>query len=71
MIFASKDIKWDLISYFIKVLFGFQIPREVPHPNTNEPIDLKNPADVIIYIVLPLFFFILIYFLGRKMENKN
>lgn len=55
---------------FIGVILGIQIPREVPHPNTNEPIDFNNLADVIIYIVLPLFF-VLVYFLGRRFSNKK
>jgi hypothetical protein len=38
-----------------------QKPTEVPKPS-DKPIDLSNPADIIIYIILPLvavmFFFI-------------
>ena len=41
------------VIWVIKVYF-LQIPREVPHPNTNSPIDLTRLEDVIIYIILPL-----------------
>ncbi|PKA84131.1 hypothetical protein ATE92_2301 [Ulvibacter sp. MAR_2010_11] len=46
-----------------------QIPKEVPHPDNNSPIDLSNPADIIIYIVLPLIF-VALYFIGRKYRKK-
>ena len=51
-------------------LNGLQIPRQVPHPSNNQPIDLSKPEDVIIYIVLPLFF-VLLYYVGRKLENNK
>ena len=51
-------------------LIGLQIPRQVPHPSNNQPIDLSKPEDVIIYIVLPLFF-VLLYYIGRKLENNK
>jgi heme/copper-type cytochrome/quinol oxidase subunit 2 len=48
-----------------------QKPTEVPKPS-EKPIDLTNPADIIIYIVLPLcailFFFI---WRGRKKKSKE
>ena len=47
----------------------FQIPREVPHPNNNSPIDLSKPEDVVIYIILPLVFIVL-YFVGRIKKRK-
>lgn len=31
-----------------------QIPREVPHPDTNSPLDFSNPFEVIVYIVIPV-----------------
>jgi hypothetical protein len=47
-----------------------QIPRDVPHPNNNSPIDLQKPEDVIIFIILPIVFVIL-FFIGRKYQKKN
>lgn len=48
-----------------------QIPTEVPKPS-DKPIDLTNPADIIIYIILPLCA-VLLYFIwrGKKRSNKN
>ncbi|MCW9038632.1 adenylosuccinate synthetase [Altibacter sp.] len=47
-----------------------QIPKEVPHPDTNSPVDLTNPADVIIYIVIPLLF-VGLYFIWRRRKNRK
>lgn len=48
-----------------------QKPTEVPKPS-EKPIDLSNPADVIIYIVLPLCA-ILLFFIwrGKRKTRKN
>jgi hypothetical protein len=48
---------------------NIQIPREVPHPDNNTPIDFSNPADIIIYIVLPVI--IVIFFLIWKTKRKK
>ena len=65
-------------SYFLGfgLLFGFQkataqIPEGVPHPDRNSPIDLSNPADVIIYIVLPVIATILFLIWRRKTLRKD
>ena len=50
-----------------------QIPTGVPHPDDNTPLDLSNPADVIIYIVLPVIAFGLFFYWRwkrKKMANK-
>lgn len=57
------------VIWVIKVYF-LQIPREVPHPNTNSPIDLTRLEDVIIYIILPLAVIILLL-IGRKKRNTK
>ncbi len=56
--------------FFNRILIGIQIPREVPHPNNNQPIDFSKPEDIVIYIVLPLFF-VLLYFIGRRIGNNK
>mgnify|MGYP006188934655 CR=1 FL=1 len=53
---------------FLSTVAFAQIPTEVPKPS-EEPIDLSNPADVIIYIILPLSM-ILFFFLWRKKRKK-
>jgi len=47
-----------------------QIPKEVPHPDNNKPLDLSDPADIIIYIVIPVVFIIL-FFVWRSRRKKN
>lgn len=46
-----------------------QKPTEVPKPS-EKPIDVTNPADIIIYIVLPLCV-ILLFFVWREKQKKN
>jgi hypothetical protein len=52
------------------LIMNIQIPREVPHPNNNTPIDISKLEDVIIYIVLPLAF-VLLFFIGRKRSRRK
>lgn len=51
-----------------------QIPSELPHPDDNSPLDLSNPADIIIYIILPVvafgLFFIWRWKRKREAEKK-
>lgn len=46
-----------------------QKPTEVPKPS-DKPIDLNNPADIIIYIVLPLCA-VLFFIVYKKQRNKK
>jgi len=46
-----------------------QKPTEVPKPS-EKPIDLANPADIIIYIVLPLCA-ILFFFIWREKKKRK
>lgn len=51
-----------------------QIPTEVPKPDNNTPIDFSNPADIVIYVVIPVLLVILYLVLrkkNRKEENEN
>jgi hypothetical protein len=52
------------------LFIGFQIPKEVPHPDNNSPIDLSNTADIIIYIAIPVAILIL-YFVWRRKFMKS
>ncbi|MBG42407.1 MAG: adenylosuccinate synthetase [Aequorivita sp.] len=47
-----------------------QKPTEVPKPS-EKPIDLSNPADVIIYIVLPLCAILLFFIWRGKRKNPK
>lgn len=46
-----------------------QIPTNAPHPDTNEPLDVSNPFELIVYVIIPVVL-LLFYFLLRK-RNKN
>ena len=46
-----------------------QIPRDVPHPDNNTPLDLSNPFEVIIYVVIPVLLIVLYFFLRKR--NKR
>ncbi|WP_339700005.1 adenylosuccinate synthetase [uncultured Marixanthomonas sp.] len=48
-----------------------QIPKEVPHPDNNKPLDLSSPADIIIYIVIPVVFIILFFVWRSRRKKKN
>jgi len=53
---------------------GFdQIPREVPHPDNNTPLDVTNPFELIVYIIIPIALIVLYFFLRkkRKASQKN
>ncbi|HLS11901.1 MAG TPA: hypothetical protein VK050_07050 [Flavobacteriaceae bacterium] len=46
--------------YFMQIGSAYaQIPRFVPNPADNKPVDWSNPADLILYFVLPIIFIIL------------
>jgi hypothetical protein len=47
-----------------------QKPTDVPKP-TEQPIDLTNPADIIIYIILPLCVIMLVFIWRRSKNSKN
>ncbi len=47
-----------------------QIPRDVPHPDTNTPVDFTNPLEIIVYIVIPVALFFA-YFYFRRKSHKN
>ncbi len=47
-----------------------QIPTDVPKPS-DQPIDITNPADIIIYIVLPLCAVLLFFIWRGRKKNQN
>ncbi len=47
-----------------------QIPREVPHPDNNTPLDFSNPFEVIVYIVIPVLLLLLYFFLRKRRRNS-
>jgi hypothetical protein len=47
-----------------------QLPREVPHPDNNTPLDLSNPFEVIIYIVITVLLIVMYFFLRKKKKHN-
>ncbi|MFC5195083.1 adenylosuccinate synthetase [Bizionia hallyeonensis] len=48
----------------------FQIPTQSQNPGDSGTIDLSQPFDLIVYIILPIFF-IIIYFLWKRMKKQD
>lgn len=68
----SMSLKKTLLAglFFWGTILYAQKPTEVPKPS-EEPIDLSNPADVIIYIVLPLCAIVLFFIWRGKLKNQK
>jgi len=64
-----KKILFSTFYFFCAILYA-QKPTEVPKPS-EKPIDLSNPADIIIYIVLPLCVVLLFFVWRGKRKNRK
>lgn len=42
-----------------------QVPKEVPTPQNNTPIDPSSPIELFVFILLPILL-ITVYFINRK-----
>ena len=47
-----------------------QLPIGTPNPDNNSPIDLTNPFDVMVYIILPILV-IVFYIIWRRKKRDN
>ena len=47
-----------------------QVSQDVPNNSNNSPIDVGNPADVVIFIVLPVVCIVL-YLIWRHKKKKR
>ncbi len=64
-----KNILFVIFTLIIATSYS-QKPTEVPKPS-EKPIDLANPADIIIYIVLPLCVVLFFFIWREKMKKKK
>lgn len=48
-----------------------QLPTEVPSPDTNSPIDLNSPFDILVYIVAPVVLIVLYLYLRKKSRSQE
>lgn len=53
-------------------IWFLQLPPGTQNPDDNTPIDISNPFDVIVYIILPLVLVIgYVLWLRKKKQDKN
>ncbi|WP_439131031.1 adenylosuccinate synthetase [Polaribacter sp.] len=50
-------------------IIAMQLPIGTPNPDDNKPIDLSDPFEVIVFIVLPIL--VIIFYFVRKRQNNN
>lgn len=68
-----------LFSFFTFVAFWFisasvwaQRPKNIPHPEDSEPLALDSIPKILIYIGLPVLFFLLyLWVRSKKTKDKN
>lgn len=64
-----KNILFSMFLFIMTTSYA-QKPTEVPKPS-EKPIDLTNPADIIIYIVLPICAVLLFFIWKGKQKRKK
>ncbi len=66
-----KNIFVSLFSLFGLNLYS-QIPTDVPNPQNNPPVDFSQPANIVIFIVLPVVILIFaIIWYNKKRKDKQ
>ncbi len=67
-----KHIKYILASIISFMGLGVysQIPRDVPNPQDNTPVDFTDPANIIILIILPLLVVVLVILWRNKKKKR-
>ncbi|MGJ8592950.1 MAG: adenylosuccinate synthetase [Aquaticitalea sp.] len=54
----------------IQLLYFLQLPIGSRNPDDNSPIDITNPFDLIVYVILPILM-IIFYIIWRRGKNKR
>ncbi len=49
---------------------NIQLPIGTPNPDDNKPVDLSDPFEVIVFIVLPVLV-VIFYILWKRQKNKK
>lgn len=52
-------------------IISLQLPIGTPNPDDNKPLDLSDPFEFIVVIVIPIVVFILYLLWKRKKNNKK
>ncbi len=50
-------------------IIRLQLPIGTPNPDDNKPIDVSDPFDIIVFIVLPIL--VIIFYFVRKRQKNN
>ena len=53
----------------IITLLRLQTPTGTPKPGSNTPIDLSEPFDIIVYIVMPIVIIAVFFILKKKKKG--
>ncbi len=53
----------------LQIFYFLQLPMGSRNPDDNNPIDITDPFDLIMYIILPIL--LLIFYLLWKRNKKN
>ncbi|PNW26380.1 adenylosuccinate synthetase [Formosa algae] len=56
-----KNIAYNLLA---------QLPLGTPNPDDNAPIDITDPFDLIVFIILPIIM-VIFYIIWRKKKQNN
>ncbi len=59
-----------LLLFVLPIIANAQIPTEVPKPQDNSPINLSDPFELIVFVVLPILF-IIFFFVWRGKKKKD
>ncbi|WP_439129305.1 adenylosuccinate synthetase [Polaribacter sp.] len=51
-------------------MIRIQLPIGTPNPDDNKPLDLSDPFEFIVFIIVPIVVFIL-YLLWKRKKNNN
>lgn len=51
-------------------LLVFQLPIGTPNPDDNQPLNVSDPFEVIVFIILPILM-VLFYMFWRRQKNKD
>ncbi|MDN3667235.1 adenylosuccinate synthetase [Algibacter miyuki] len=48
-----------------------QLPMGTPNPDDNQPLDLSDPFELIVFIIIPVLAVFLYILWRKKRKNKN
>lgn len=57
-----------MINFFLAIL---QLPQGTQNPDDNLPVDLKDPFDLIVFVILPILLIVFYIIWKRKRKNRK